>query len=55
MAGLDLSAAFDLVNVELLIVHLRIIGLPSDVINLIRAWLSDREFYVDANGSSSLL
>ena len=50
-----MSAAFDLVNVELLIKRLRIIGLPTDVNNLIRAWLSDRKFYVDINGSCSSL
>jgi hypothetical protein len=44
MASLDLSAAFDLVNVELLVVRLRVIGLPSDLINLISTWLTDREF-----------
>jgi hypothetical protein len=51
MASLDLSAAFDLVNVELLVRRLRIIGLPSDLISLIRCWLSSREFYVEVNGT----
>ena len=31
MASLDLSAAFDLVNVELLIKRLRIMGFPNDL------------------------
>jgi hypothetical protein len=53
MASLDLSAAFDLVNVELLIKRLRIIGLPGDLINLIEIWLSDRKFYVEVDGSCS--
>jgi hypothetical protein len=44
MASLDLSAAFNLVNIELLIRRLRIFGLPSDLISLIQAWLSCREF-----------
>ncbi len=46
MASLDLSSAFDLVNVELLIKRLRIIGLPNDVVRLIRTWLTDRKYYV---------
>ncbi len=53
MASLDLSAAFDLVNVELLIKRLRIIGLPGDLINLIEIWLSDRKFYVEVDGGCS--
>ena len=35
MVNLDLSAAFDLVNVELLLIILRRIGLPEDVISLV--------------------
>ena len=45
MANLDLSAAFDLVNVNLLIKRLRIIGLPKDLTNLIESRLKDRKFY----------
>ena len=55
MASLDLSAAFDLVNVELLLKRLRLIGLPNDLVNLIKVWLSDRKFYVDINGQCSAL
>jgi hypothetical protein len=36
MASLDLSAAFDMVNVDLLIKRLRILGIPSDPIDLAR-------------------
>jgi hypothetical protein len=50
MASLDLSAAFDLVNVNLLIKRLRIIGLPMDLIKLIEVGLTGREFYVELNG-----
>ena len=53
MASLDLSAAFDLVNVRLLSKRLRIIGLPSDLIELIVVWLSDRKFYVELDGVCS--
>ena len=53
MASLDLSAAFDLINVDLLIKRLRLIGLPRDLINLVKTWLKEREFYVQVNGHSS--
>ena len=33
LASLNLSAAFDIVNVELLVKRLRVIGLPNDIIN----------------------
>ena len=46
MASLDLSAAFDLVNVDLLITRLRVMGLPRDLISLIREWLTGRKTYV---------
>ena len=55
MASIDLSAAFDLVNTNLLIKRLKIIGLPLDVIRLIKLWLSKRSFYVEINGVSSLV
>ena len=38
MSSIDLSAAFDVVNVKLLLKRLQIIGLPSDVIRLIKVW-----------------
>ena len=53
MASLDLSAAFDLVNVGLLTKRLRIIGLPMDLVNLIEIWLTDRKFYVELDGQVS--
>ena len=31
MASLDLSAAFDIVNIDLLLEKLKIIGLPDDI------------------------
>ncbi len=46
LASLDLSAAFDLVNIDLLIKRLEIVGLPQDVIELITVWLKNRSFYV---------
>ena len=55
MAGLDLSAAFDVVNVPLLIKRLKIIGLPGDVIGLIEIWLKERYFYVEIDNVTSEL
>ena len=53
MASLDLSAAFDVVNVNLLIKRLKIVGLPADIIDLIKAWLSIRHCYVIVNDDCS--
>ena len=53
MASLDLSAAFDVINVNLLIERLKIMGLPADIVDLIRAWLSTRHCYVTVNNDCS--
>jgi hypothetical protein len=53
LASLDLSAAFDVVNVNLLLVRLRKIGLPTDVISLLESWLKDRQCYVKVRNSCS--
>ena len=53
MASIDLSAAFDVVNIDLLVKRLKILGIPADVINLIKIWLKNRLFYVDINGKTS--
>ena len=55
MASLDLSAAFDVVNIPILIKRLMILGLPEDVIALIRVWLQNRSFYVSVNNRNSIL
>ena len=55
LASLDLSAAFDVVNVELLLVRLRRIGLPDDVISLVGNWLSLRYYYVSVGGKCSII
>ena len=55
MASLDLSAAFDVVNTELLCKRLDIIGIPADVVSLIKTWLTERLFYVEINGNNSCL
>ena len=46
MASLDLSAAFDVVNVDLLLKRMRIIGLPPDLVQLVSIWLTNRYLYV---------
>ena len=55
MASLDLSAAFDVVNIELLLKRMRIIGLPPDLIELVSVWLTNRYFYVSIDGCSSIV
>ena len=55
MASLDLSSAFDVVNVPLLIKRLRILGLPNDVTRLIEVWLTERFFYVEIDGATSTI
>ena len=47
MASVDLSAAFEVVNIDLLLVRLRLIGLPVDLVGLIEVWLRDQYFYVN--------
>ena len=53
MASLDLSAAFDLFNLDLLLKRLKKMGLPEDVLDLLDVWLRGRHFYVEANGIPS--
>ena len=55
MSSLDLSSAFDIVNVRLLIKKLRIIGLPDDIISLANEWLTYRYFYVNVVGENSYI
>jgi retron-type reverse transcriptase len=55
LASFDLSAAFDIVNKNLLLKRLKVIGLPGDVIDLIGVWLRERSFYVSFDGSNSIL
>jgi hypothetical protein len=39
VASIDLSSAFNLVNVSLLLKRLQIISLPNDLVDLIIVWL----------------
>jgi hypothetical protein len=54
MSSLDLSAAFDLVELDLRLKRLKEMGLPEDVISLLEVWLRNR-FYVEANGHNSMV
>ena len=53
MGSLDLSAAFDVVNIELLVKRLEILGLPGDVVALIEIWLKNRLFYIQVSDLNS--
>ena len=53
--SIGLSAAFDLVNIDLLMKRLSIIGLPRDVLSLIKLWLMKRSFYVSIDVVNSLV
>ena len=55
VSSLDLSSAFDVVNIKLLIKRLKIIGLPNDLIELIKVWLEERSFYVSLDGINSYM
>jgi hypothetical protein len=53
VASLDFSAAFDVVNVDLLLVRLRKMGLPIDMIKLLESWLKDRQSYFEVRNCCS--
>ncbi len=55
MSSLDLSATFDLVNLNLLLERLKIMGIPKDLTQLLEIWLRNRFFYVKANGMNSTI
>ena len=55
MASLDLNAAFDVVNVELLQKRMNIFGILSDLVSLIKTWLTHRLFYISIDGQDSNL
>ena len=47
LGSLDLSAAFDVVNRDLLFKRLGIMGIPDDLRGLLRDWLDERKCYVE--------
>jgi hypothetical protein len=55
IASLDLSAAFDVVDRDLLFVRLELMGISNDVVQLLKDWLHERIGYVEVNGNSSYM
>lgn len=53
VASMDLTAAFDVLNVDLLLKRLDIMGIPNDILQLITAWLKNRLAYVEVGSSCS--
>jgi retron-type reverse transcriptase len=51
VASLDLSSAFDVVNIDLLLTRLAVMGLPRDILELLTEWLTSR--VVEVEGSCS--
>ena len=55
MASLDISVAFNIVNVPLLLKWLENLGLPDDVLRLLKTWITNRSYYVNINGANSMV
>ena len=53
VASLDLSSAFDVVDHELLFQRLQVMGIPNDIVQLLRGWLTGRLAYVEVDGDVS--
>jgi len=53
LISLDLSAAFDVINHELLLKRMAESGVPKDIISLIKPWLEMREAFVEIEGETS--
>ena len=51
LASLDLSSAFDVVNIALLIKRWTKIGIFKNVVDLIKIWLNERSYYIRVEGS----
>jgi ribonuclease P/MRP protein subunit RPP40 len=53
VASLDLSAAFDVINVSELLRRLITMGIPQDIVGLLSNWLQNRIAYVEINSCCS--
>ena len=53
VSSLDLSAAFDVVNHDILMKRLKIIGRPKQLTKVIGNWLKDRLFYCEIKSKTS--
>jgi hypothetical protein len=52
VASLNLSSSFDVININLLITRLKIIGLPEDIVTMTKDWLQNRSFYISVDGAN---
>jgi hypothetical protein len=55
VVSLDLTFAFDVVVIGLLLKRLKIIGLLEDITKLISEWLKERFYYVSVDGQYSIM
>ena len=55
MASLDLRATFHIVNINTLIKSLEIVGLPGDVVNQKKTWLTHKSYLVSIIGKTFLV
>jgi hypothetical protein len=53
--NMDLSSAFDVVNIKLLTKRLKVVGLPNDIIGLISKWLDGRSYYICMDGENYII
>ena len=55
VTSIDLTAAFDVINHDLIIKRLVDTGLPKIITNVIKEWLEGRSFYCEINNATSEL
>jgi hypothetical protein len=55
VGSLDLPSAFNVVNINLLIKRLKVIGLPSDTIKLVSVWFEEQCLFINTTGVNSIL
>jgi hypothetical protein len=53
--SLDLSSAFGIVNIKLVLNRLKIVGLPSDEVDLVEIWLNNIIYFVGVAANNSIL
>ena len=54
MAGIDMSAAFDVVDHDILMKRLKTVGLPKILLKVLWSWLTQRSFYCEIGGKTSV-
>ena len=55
MGSLDLSSAFDVVNIDLLLKRMTKMGLPTDWLKLVESWLKNRAAFVEVSPDRSMI